>query len=55
MIVIAGLILGIIVGIFRAKARGGNIKDMAQHAAVYALLLGIVGLFITIIVHRLAI
>jgi prolipoprotein diacylglyceryltransferase len=54
MIVIAGLILGIIVGILRAKARGGNGKDMAQPAAVYAILFAIIGLFITIIIHRLA-
>jgi len=55
MIVIAGAILGIIIGIFRAKKRGGNGKDIAQHAVVYALLFMIIGLFITIFIHRMAV
>lgn len=55
MIVIAGAILGTITGIYRAKRRGGNRKDLAQYAAVHAMLFMIIGLFITIIIHRSAI
>ncbi|MGR1582377.1 hypothetical protein ACSSNL_13025 [Thalassobius sp. S69A] len=54
MIVIAGAILGLIFGIYRAKKRGGNGKDIAQHAVVYMLLFLIIGLFVTIIIHRAA-
>lgn len=52
MIVIAGLILGVLTGDFRARRAGGNGKDRAQWAAVHALIFGVAGLLITIFVHR---
>ncbi|MBM9595109.1 hypothetical protein [Roseitranquillus sediminis] len=53
MIVLAGVIGGALWGVLLARKRGGNRLDMAQHAAVLALILGIVGLALTIALHRL--
>jgi len=39
-------------GAFRAKARGGKRLDMLQWGAVFAILFGIIGLFILIILQR---
>ncbi|MBR9653237.1 hypothetical protein [Thalassovita aquimarina] len=55
MIVIAGAILGALFGAFLAKRRNGKGLDMLQYAAGYAILFMIVGLFITIFVHRAAV
>lgn len=52
MIVLAGLVLGILFGASLAKRRKGKAKDMLQYAAAYAILFSIIGLFITIFVHR---
>jgi hypothetical protein len=53
MFVIGGLILGAIGGGLRAKARGGRRADIAQYAAVYGILFGLIGLFVTIYLDRL--
>jgi hypothetical protein len=53
MFVIGGLILGAIGGGLRAKARGGKRADIAQYAAVYGLLFGVLGLFLTIALDRM--
>jgi hypothetical protein len=53
MIVLAGVIGGAVWGVLLARKRGGNRLDMAQHAAVLALILGVVGLALTIALHRL--
>ena len=47
-----GLLFGAILGAFRANRRGGNRLDMLQWAAVHAVGLGIIGLFVLIIVER---
>ncbi|WP_165018773.1 hypothetical protein [Rhodobacter sp. SGA-6-6] len=53
MLVIGGLVIGALWGGFSAKRRGGKPADIAQYAAVYAILLGLLGLFLTIAIERL--
>ena len=53
MFVIAGLVLGALGGGWTAKRGGGKTADIAQYAAVYAILFGLVGLFVTLILDRL--
>ncbi|WP_323783099.1 hypothetical protein [Thalassovita sp.] len=55
MIVIAAAILGAIFGAVLAKRRNGKGLDLLQYAAGYAILFIIVGLFITIFIHRSAV
>lgn len=55
MIVIAGLVIGLLFGATLAKRRKGKTKDLLQYAAAYAILFSIIGLFVTVIVHRIAI
>ncbi len=52
MIVIAGFLLGAVLGAVVAKRRKGNLLDMLQYAFVYAIALSIVALFITIFIDR---
>ena len=52
MIVILSFLLGAAIGAFKARKRGGNVADMLQYGAVYAIIFGIVGLFVTIIIDR---
>ncbi|UWQ48356.1 hypothetical protein K3720_10390 [Leisingera caerulea] len=52
MIVIAGLVLGALIGAMKARKRGGNTLDMLQYGAVYAIVIGILGLLATILTHR---
>ncbi|MCT8160749.1 hypothetical protein [Pseudoruegeria sp. SHC-113] len=52
MIVIAGFVLGGVLGALRAKKRGGNGKDIAQWAIVHAILFALIGLFATLFIHR---
>ena len=51
---LAGMVFGAILGAFRAKSRGGTRLDMLQWGAVFAILFGIVGLFVLIILQRSA-
>lgn len=53
MFVIGGLLLGAIGGGLRARARGGSRADIAQYAAVYGILFGLFGLFLTIYLDRM--
>lgn len=50
---IGGLVLGAIGGGLRARARGGKAADIAQYAAVYAILFGLLGLFLTLYLDRM--
>ncbi len=52
MLVIGGFVIGALWGGFSARRRGGRPADIAQYAAVYGIILGILGLFATIIIHR---
>ena len=54
MIILAALALGIFWGYRSAKTRGGDIKDKLQYAFVYGMLFAVIGLMITIVIHRLA-
>jgi hypothetical protein len=49
---LTGMFLGALVGAYRAKARGGKPFDLLQWGAVFAILFGIIGLFLLIIIDR---
>lgn len=54
MIVLAGALFGGIYGAFLAKRREGTKLDMAQYAAGFGIAFGLLGLFLTILVERMA-
>jgi hypothetical protein len=53
MFVIGGLVLGALGGGFKARRRGGKTADIALYAAVYAVIFGLAGLFLTLILDRM--
>jgi len=53
MIVIAGLILGAVMGARIATKRGGKALDALQYAAGYGIAFGLLGLFVTIFAERM--
>lgn len=53
MIVMIALLIGVLVGIFRARQLGGGPADMAQYAAGFGLLFAAVGLIVAIAILRL--
>jgi hypothetical protein len=53
MIVILSALAGAIYGGWRAKSRDGNRLDIAQYAAIYALIFGTAGIFVTIALSRM--
>jgi hypothetical protein len=54
MIIIAAFLLGATVGWVRAARRNGNRLDKLQYAAGHAIFFTIVGLFLTLVIDRLA-
>ena len=52
MIILAGMVLGIVIGTFTAKNRGGKRLDILQDAAVYGIAFTLIGVFVTIILER---
>ena len=46
------MVVGAIIGAWRAKRRGGKLLDMLQYAAAHAIPLMIVALFVTIFLDR---
>lgn len=52
---LAGIVIGALLGAFKAKSKGGKPADMAQWGAVFAMIFGIIGLFITVIITRAAV
>jgi hypothetical protein len=50
---LVGIIVGALFGAWRAKQHGGNRLDMAQWGAVYAILFGLAGLILAILLGRL--
>lgn len=54
MIVFVSMGLGGFLGYRSAAKRGGNGRDIAQYAFVYGMLFAVIGLVITIVIHRLA-
>lgn len=53
MIVLLLVLLGALWGGWQARARGGSGFDVAQYAVVHAILFGLAGLFLSIVVLRL--
>ena len=53
MFVIGGLLLGSIGGGLAARRRGGRPADIAQWAAGFGILFGLLGLFVTIFLDRM--
>ncbi|MFQ6549576.1 hypothetical protein AADZ90_016610 [Aestuariibius sp. 2305UL40-4] len=49
---LSGLFLGALAGAFVARKRGGKRADIAQYALVYAIIFGLAGLFLLILVDR---
>ena len=49
---LSGLVLGAIIGALRARSRGGKGKDMLQWGAVFAIIFGLIGLFVLIFLQR---
>ena len=52
MIVLAGAVLGAILGVWNARRRGGSRLDMAQYGAATAIAFALIGLIITVMIHR---
>lgn len=55
MIVLLGAILGASLGAFTAWRRKGRGADILQYAVVYCLIFTVLGLFVTLIIHRMSI
>ena len=55
MFVLVGVLLGALIGAVIARKRKGRSLDILQYAVVYAMIFAVIGLFVTIIVHRLAV
>lgn len=53
MIFFPAILLGTLVGWYRAGRRGGNRADKIQYALVHAIMFAILGLFATILIHRM--
>lgn len=54
MIVITAAIFGALLGVLRARHHGGSKLDMAQWAAGFAILFGVIGMILTIVISRMA-
>lgn len=54
MIVAFGGCFGAILGALLARRRNGALGDVLQYAFVYFLIFSLLGLFVTIFVHRFA-
>lgn len=54
MIFYSAIVLGAVIGYIRAARRGGTWFDRLQYAAVHAIFLAIIGLFVTIFILRMS-
>lgn len=52
MIILAGMVLGVLVGSFTAKNRGGRRLDILQYGVVYGIAFTLVAVFVTIVLER---
>jgi len=52
---LGGIIIGALIGAIRAKKRGGTVMDMLQWGTAFAVMLGIVGLFVLVFIQRAAV
>ena len=53
MIILSGLLFGALLGALRARRRQGSSADIAQYAAVHAILFALIGLFVTLALGRI--
>jgi hypothetical protein len=44
--------IGALIGAYNAKKRGGNRKDIAQYATVFAIIFALAGLILSLVVTR---
>lgn len=51
---LGGLVIGAVLGALAAKRRGGLPADLLQWAAVWAMIFGVAGLVVTLILERMA-
>ncbi|WP_157058900.1 hypothetical protein [Loktanella sp. 5RATIMAR09] len=49
---LSGMLFGAVFGALRAKSKGGKPKDMLQWGAVFAIIFGLIGMFILIFLQR---
>ena len=49
---LGGILVGAILGALQARMKGGKRLDMLQWSAVYAIILGLLGLFVLILIER---
>ncbi len=54
MILVPAIFAGLLTGALRARARGGDVKDIALWSVVYAIIFALIGLFVTIALNRSA-
>ncbi len=54
MIAIISAVFGAMLGAWKARRRHGNGKDIAQYAAIHALIFAVLGMFVTIVLLRAA-
>lgn len=47
-----GLLAGAILGALRARMKGGKLADLLQWAAVFAMIGGVIGLFLLLYIDR---
>jgi len=52
MIVLVSVTVGALLGGYRAMRKAGNAKDLAQYAAVYAMVFGVLAIFAAIFIER---
>ncbi|SHF77632.1 MULTISPECIES: hypothetical protein [Litoreibacter] len=50
-----GMLIGALLGAVVAKRKGGNRLDMAQYAGGFAIIFGLIGLFVAIYLARAAV
>ena len=46
-------VIGALIGGYSAKKRGGNGKDIAQYAAVFAIIFTVLGMILSVVVTRM--
>ena len=51
---LSGIIIGAIFGVFRAKRRGGVFLDLLQWGVVNAIIFGVIGMLVLVIIERAA-
>lgn len=49
---LTGIVIGALIGVWRARKRAGTPADLVQWAMVHAIVFGLIGLFALIVVDR---